>query len=189
MIRIHVQDAFDRTNSYLNEDDVVARLLLQCNNGTKIQYAIAKAIRYGWLPANKHWRICVEGYKGPLTSAVLEVIEICDAVDAVYNLKTSPPSFVIEDENGIQACYKRNGESIFEEVNAEILERYFSIEPLTIRIEDNKGPFAADAPTYFEEIDIVIRPTLLRLLSLPKIDIVVREFKVHTPMWVHLKNH
>ena len=56
LIRIHVQDAFDRTNSYLNEDDVVARLLLQCNNGTKIQYAIARAITYGWLPSNKHWR-------------------------------------------------------------------------------------------------------------------------------------
>ena len=113
-----------------------------------------------------------------------------EAVDAIYNFKTSPPSFIIEDENGIRACYQCNKESIFEEVNAEILEKYFSIEPLTIRIEEKTGPFAGDAPAYFEQIDIVIRPTLLPITLSAESECSGRRIQSsHSDVKVHLKNH
>ena len=54
-----------------------------------------------------------------------------------------------------------SAESIFEKVDSKLFEEQLSIEPLTIRIEEYNGPFAGDALNYYEDADIVIRPTLL----------------------------
>ena len=142
------------------EADPLAAMILDCAEAARVQFAIARAVGYGWLDASREWRIELSGAGEVAAAGVRDALTILAALDVLHGGRTAPRRCRIVGVLGQGevelAIWERPA---FVDVDtADDLDR--ERPPQRLRIETNRlaGPFhrleGSDA-------DFVIRPTCL----------------------------
>lgn len=81
-------------------DQRLAKLLLSCSVAAKVQFAIAGALWRGWLRPGRHWNIRIRGACSTSTAGVVDLLDMLQAIEAVYGICASPTHCLIELEDG-----------------------------------------------------------------------------------------
>ena len=73
----------------------VADFILDCSFGSKIQFAIARAIEYGWLSGDR-WSIAIDGGGSTACAAVEDALNMLAAYDTLLVSDTAPDMCTVE---------------------------------------------------------------------------------------------
>lgn len=143
-IRKRCADAFQEQTSPTSRQPVV-NAIIEASLLAKVQFAIIKAMEWGWLVPDGRWTIQVEGVDQTCITAIRELIDLVVGINQLYDLKAAPSEVVVE-VNGTKTQWSINSS----ESGAHEESR------LTIRLEADESPFAAIH--HRGGVDIVIRP-------------------------------
>jgi len=70
----------------------LAAAVLDCAEGAKVQFAVARAIASGWLDPGDGWCIKLDGTHATSAVAVIELCEAVECLDRLYGLGSAPRS-------------------------------------------------------------------------------------------------
>jgi ATP-dependent DNA helicase RecQ len=129
-----------------------------CHRASKFQFALAKALQFGWLSDKTIWHIRSVSDDGIALAATIDFLEMLSALDCLYGVSTAPESIQLED-NGRFYHFNREADTWkYKSVPKKITECHF----ISISIPKTSSPFQelSDAEA---AADIVIRPCYLPL--------------------------
>ena len=152
-VRQRCQQALD---AFANADDPIAAMILDCCTAAKVQFALAKAIGFGWLRSDRPWRIDLSGAGAVAATGLCDAIRLLAAFDVLYHTRSAPTACSVHTDDGV-FCYAPNEQGAWERIgNASQSTR--EAQQLRIRIENDAASFHR-MPS--EEVDILIRPAFV----------------------------
>ena len=136
-------------------DDQSLAIVSDCSTAAKVQFAITRALDYGWLGASGNWRIDIRGGNEIAAQGVLDLLEMLTGFDTLYGGTTVPDycEVKVADEKIISWLRGDNGEWR-ETKNASV-----DCEQLRIFVEMDASPYH-NMPN-IDDIDLIIRPAFV----------------------------
>ena len=134
-----------------------ATLAIECAKASKVQFALARAVEYGWLTGGADWRVTVTGAGAAAAGGVTDALEMIAALDALYGTRTAPRTCTVRASDDVPVTWP-----------ADRADRSEASEPptpgkacdeLRIAVEFESSPF--DAIDRTGEPDFIIRPSLI----------------------------
>ena len=92
-------DAADVLPDVYGSENPLAKLAVDCSLASKIQFAIARAIRAGWLVDNE-WEINLSGTGEVQRAGVLDALRLLSCFDALYGGRSVPTRCTVRDDEG-----------------------------------------------------------------------------------------
>ena len=135
-------------------DSEPAALAIECAKASKVQFALARAVEYGWLTGGADWRVTVTGAGAAAAGGVTDALEMIAALDALYGTRTAPSTCTVHAGDNPPVIWP-----------ADATDRSEASEPATpanasdelrIAVEFDSSPF--DAIDRTGEPDFIIRP-------------------------------
>ena len=181
LVRAHVLQATadnDGSAAAARPDDLseqVAALILDCAAAARVQFAVARAVGFGWLGGGEDWLIRLVGGGRPAAAGVCDLLDMLLALDRLYgteDVPCAPRSCRVVDGDAGEAEWRAgavtwdlaevsadSSEATSEEPGSEPPpEGQSGLRELTIEVDRLAGPFhAMTCP----EADFVIRPVYL----------------------------
>lgn len=131
-----------------------AALTIECTKASKVQFALARAVEYGWLTGGGDWRVTVTGAGAAAAGGMTDALDMLAALDALYGTRTAPRTCTVDVGDGPPVTWPAdpaNGsETTGPAASAE------DPEELRIAVELDSSPF--DAIDRTGQPDFVIRP-------------------------------
>ena len=143
--------------AFRDSDDPVAATILDCCVAAKVQFALAKAIGFGWLRGGRPWRVDLSGAGAVAATGICDATRLLAAFDDLYHTRSAPTACSVHIDDGRVISYARNQQGTWERV-AEASQPPKEAQQLRIRVEDDAAPFHRmphQAP------DILIRPAFV----------------------------
>ena len=133
----------------------IANFLLECSNAAKIQFAIVRAIGWGWLTSEQTWNIQLTGASSTAAAAILDVLKLLSSLDTLYGGTSVPESCVLRGDHGLHVGWRSTDKGAWEEVSPVELNG----ESVRLVVESNTSPYHRlnTNPT----ADFIIRPAFL----------------------------
>ncbi len=156
-IRVRCQEAltaFDRINGL---ERAVASLALDCANAARVQFAVARALEYGWLTPDGSWEIHIQGAGTPAVPGVLDALRFLAGIDVLYGGCSAPTKCSVRTDDGFIGAWSHEGGGRW----VEAAETGTDGEPLRISVETAYSPYHS-IPR--EELDFVVRPVYVPAL-------------------------
>lgn len=151
----------------------ILRCIHDCTYSAKLQFVIARAIGYGWLPINTTWHIKVNNACISAEHAIVDLLGILDAFDSLYGGKSVPNICMVtlSRKKTDVFCLQRNDKGIWKR-RKKAKSQGNEISLLRISLESDVGPYhQINVP---EDTDIIIRP-----VDLP-VEIGIQSPKTHS---------
>lgn len=157
--------ALDRVRSHCNRaltafdsasaDKQSAALVGDCAVAAKVQFALARAVGFGWLTAGREWAIHLRGAGAAAAAGVLDALRLLAGFDVLYGESSTPTRCTVRTGGGPAVTWVRGaGGEWVETVDAEAKG-----EIVRIAIESAASPF--HRASHGEQADFVIRPAFL----------------------------
>jgi ATP-dependent DNA helicase RecQ len=130
-------------------------LTISCSDSAKTQFAIARAVGYGWLSADTTWSLSIRGAGPGAKAAVLDLLRLLSMFDALYGGESTPNrcDLTIDGESTESLVRTPAGEWVTTpEQNADASQSL-------VLVMDHGSPCAAIPGS--EEADLTIRPAFL----------------------------
>ena len=143
------------------EHRAASDLVLNCADAPKIQYAVGRAVQFGWLTGGGIWNIEIKGAAAVGAAAVRDSLILLSCIDALYRTNSTPETCTVHTEEAEPSVWRRaNGNwTETDEPHSGSEQPDGRIDRLTIAVEQRSSPFAA--VRYEEKPDFVIRPAYL----------------------------
>ncbi len=157
-IRSRCQEALAALPTITGDEEAAASLVVDCSIAAKVQFAVARAVQYGWLSAGADWEIEISGAGGALAGGVRDVLKLLDGFDVLYGVRSVPASCTVRMGDRCVAAWMRTD-------GGEWVETTDPEEPsdrLRICVESSASPFQAASDDGFH--DFVIRPAFVPAL-------------------------
>ena len=138
------------------ERNPAVKLVTACSEAAKIQFAITRAMEFGWLPAGEAWEIHLPEAGTVAAAAVLDLLQMLIAVDALYGGDAAPDHCVVHADNGTSAAWARGDGGEWLEADYSSTD---SASHLRIVIQSKVSPFHQGLPG--DAPDFIIRPAFL----------------------------
>ena len=150
----HCENALETSNR-TNGSNRLADFLVDCTIAAKVQFAIARAIGFGWLKPDVRWNITLIG-TGPVAGAgILDVLRLMAGYDALYGGKSIPTHCAVRGDHGFVIAWEQNPSGDWQEVPSSEAEG----QELCIAVEMRTSPFHR-LPSEISP-DIIVRPAFL----------------------------
>lgn len=65
-------------------DDAIANVVLDCVEAARVQFAVVRAVQYGWLRGGREWRIELTGSSPVAVAGVRDALEMLAALDTLH---------------------------------------------------------------------------------------------------------
>lgn len=136
----------------------VSEALGDCQRASKFQFALAKALQFGWIADTACWKIQSVSGDGTALAATLDFLEMLSALDCLYGVTTAPEEVNLSDAGKVYQITKKGGSWSYKSARKKLSGDNL----LSVAISGAAGPFQALTQ---EELaaDIVIRPCYLPL--------------------------
>ena len=136
-------------------DRSIAHFLLDCSNAAKVQFAIVRAIGWGWLTAGRHWDIELFGGGRTAAAGVLDVLQLLSGFDALYGDASVPESCTVRGDDGLVVTWGINSDGNWQELSpSENLG-----ESVRLVVESHTSPYHRLDPD--PHTDLILRPAFL----------------------------
>jgi ATP-dependent DNA helicase RecQ len=147
-----VESVFQDNTAITDNQKIIADSLFELTYATKFQYAISRAIKYGWV-GSKKWTIEARGIDKIAVSALVDIVQIIIGLDAIYKTSVSPKEVLIKTDDGIFSFASNENKIKTDKIeNGETFS-------LIIGIEKNKGALdEVVGESRIDVEDIIIRP-------------------------------
>jgi ATP-dependent DNA helicase RecQ len=136
----------------------VAEAINDCQRASKFQFALAKALQFGWLTHQTCWRIQTVSEDGTALSATLDFLEMLSALDCLYGVTTAPDEVNLSDGGRVYQLTKKGGAWSFKSTR----KKMSGDDVLSVAVSGTAGPFQLLTQAELAA-DIVIRPCYLPL--------------------------
>ena len=131
-----------------------AALAIECAKASKVQFALARAVEYGWLTGGADWRVTVTGAVAAAAGGVTDALEMIAALDALYGTRTAPSTCTVHAGDNPPVIWPADATDRSEA--GEPATPATASDELRIAVEFDSSPF--DAIDRTEEPDFIIRP-------------------------------
>ena len=151
-IRVHCLDALVVPQI----DEAMSRcadLIVNCSVAAKVQFAIARAVGYGWLTPGATWHLNLEGSVVEARAAVLDLLHLLSMFDALYSGESTPSRCDFTIAGNREESLIRNSAGGWESYGTEAID---SAERLTLVVDRCGSPFAALEGA--GDADLIVRP-------------------------------
>ncbi len=134
-----------------------AALAIECAKASKVQFAIARAVEYGWLTGGADWRVTVTGASATAAGGVTDALKMIAALDALYGTRTTPRTCTVHAGDAPPVIWPADATDRSEAGRPTAPANAF--EELRIAVEFDSSPF--DAIDRTGEPDFIIRPSFI----------------------------
>lgn len=153
-VRNHCKQALTAFDS-ASADKQAAAFAGDCAVAAKVQFALARAVGFGWLTAGREWAIDLRGASAAAAAGVRDALRLLAGFDVLYGESSTPTRCTIRADDGSTVTWvcDANGEWV-ETADAEAKG-----ETVRIAVESAASPF--HRASHGEQADLVIRPAFL----------------------------
>ena len=142
-------------SEYSNAGRSIAQFLLECSNAVKVQFAIARAIGWGWLTAGQPWSIDLVGAGSSAAAGILDILQLLSAFDALYGGSSVPDCCTIRGEDGLLVAWRIDENGNWQETTPSQPDS----ERIRLVVESRTSPYhSLDSDP---QTDFIVRPTFL----------------------------
>ena len=134
-----------------------AALAIECAKASKVQFALARAVEYGWLTGGAEWRVTVTGAGAAAAGGVTDALDMIAALDALYGTRTAPRTCTIHVGDNPPVTWPPDAADRSE--GGEPAAPANACDELRIAVEFDSSPF--DAIDGTGEPDFIIRPSFI----------------------------
>lgn len=152
-----VSHLFPTQVSENSENDIVS-MISDCLYAAKLQFAIARAIKYGWLTTGSIWKICLDQELPTAIAAITDTLEILDAYDAIYSGSSVPKQCIVIIGKGKSSVIARNDKGKWVAKRSK-LPAYTNADELRVSIQQYSSPYHEICVS--KDTDFIVRPTYL----------------------------
>ena len=136
-------------------DRRIARFLLDCSNAAKIQFAIVRAIGWGWLNAGQQWDIELAGAGLSAAAGVLDVLQLISGFDVLYGDVSAPERCTLRGDDGSVVAWGIGNDGSWQETNPSESQG----DSVRLVVESHTSPYhRLDANPH---PDLILRPAFL----------------------------
>ena len=118
-------------------DDQVGNLVLDCSDAAKVQFAIARAIGYGWLTASEEWQIDLVGAGSVAVAGVHDLLRLLANLDTLYGGSSVPSVCTVRADEGFSRTWHLDGDGKWRKVN----DAEANGETIRIAVERDTSPY------------------------------------------------
>ena len=153
-----LRDRCETSLSSLNHsksDHSIARFVLDCSNAAKVQFAIARAIGWGWLTADQQWTVNLCGGGRAAATGVLDILQLLSGLDALYGDISVPKCCTVCGDDKLIVAWAINDNGHWEEVTPPDPDG----ECVRLVVESHTSPYhrlGADL-----RADLIVRPAFI----------------------------
>ena len=133
-----------------------ASLAIECAKASKVQFALARAIEYGWLTGGADWRVTVTG-AAAAAAGVTDALDMIAALDALYGTLTAPRACTVHAGDNPPITWPADGADSSR--GGESAAAANASDELRIAVEFDSSPF--DAIDRSGEPDFIIRSSVI----------------------------
>ena len=152
-IQARCQAALDQFTPSGNADPA-APLTIECANASKVQFALARAVEYGWLTGGVYWRVTVTGAGAAAAAGVSDALDMISALDTLYGTRTAPRTCTVHVSDGPPVTWPAEAANRSETIDPA--DSAQDAEELRIAVEFDSSAF--DAIDRTDQPDFIIRP-------------------------------
>lgn len=153
-VRSHCKRALTAVDS-ASADMRAAALVGDCSTAAKVQFALARAVGFGWLTAGREWAIDLQGAGAAAAAGVLDALRLLAGFDILYGESSTPERCTVRADDGSTVTWVRGAGGEW----AETADAEAKGETVRIAVESAASPFHQAARG--EQADFVIRPAFL----------------------------
>ena len=157
-IRTRCQAALSAFPPVAGDERATAALTIECATAAKVQFAVARAIEYGWLTADEDWEIDISGAGLPAAAGILDALELLAGFDVLYGGRSVPATCTVCSGASATVTWMRTEGHEW----VETTESESSRERVSIAIESWGSPFHTSSDEGSR--DFVIRPVFVPAL-------------------------
>ena len=150
-IRSRCEEALSKFKS-ASVDDQAALLVIDCAVAAKVQFAIARAIGFGWLTAGQEWEIDLAGVKSVAAAGVLDTLKLLAGFDVLYGGRSVPIRCTVRADEEFAVTWFRDADGEWCETN----DAQAQGESVRIAVESMASPF--HRTPHEKRPDFLIRP-------------------------------
>ena len=96
----YCEDAFTKDYNLNESEKSLGKAVKEITILTKIQYALIKSIKFGWINNDEDWVINITGVGYSSISAITDIIQIIKSFNIIYDFKFFPKNLVINNDSG-----------------------------------------------------------------------------------------
>ena len=157
-IRTRCQEALSAFPPVTSGERAAASLTIDCATAAKVQFAVARAIEYGWLTADEDWEIDISGAAWPAAAGILDALELLAGFDVLYGGRSVPVTCTVRSGDSVSVTWMRTDGHEWVETTDSKAPR----DRVSIAIESCGSPFHTSPDGGFR--DFVIRPVFVPAL-------------------------
>lgn len=146
----HAFQAVDSSRSV----DPMAQVVVDCTLAAKVQFAVARAVGFGWLTPGEDWEITLTGVGSVVVEGIRDVLSLLAAYDRLYGGQSTPTRCTVRVDKGIAVGLELSDDG--EWIDAAVRP---GGQSLRIAVEPDTSPFhqlPADSSP-----DFIIRPAFV----------------------------
>ena len=136
-------------------DENIGSFLLDCTNAAKAQFAIAHAVKWGWLTAGKSWHLELVGANPSIAAGVLDALRLLTELDALYGGNSVPACCSVRCDPGFSIAWTLDNKGKWQKTTAPEI----SGDSLRLSIESYHGPY--QRIDLENQADLILRPAFL----------------------------
>lgn len=118
-------------------DKLAGNLILDCSDAARVQFALARAIGYGWLTAGKEWLIVLTGAGTVSIAGVYDLLRLLVGIDTLYGGCSVPTICTVRGIDGVSVTWRLDDEGKWRKVS----DGEANGDPIRIAIERHASPY------------------------------------------------
>ena len=155
-VRLRCAEALAAFRAVMDDDKDIAAAAVDCATAAKVQFAVARAVEYGWLTGNADWLVEITGAQSTAAAAVQDTLTLLSGFDGLYGTNSGPTSCTVRTDDGETRTWVYKNGDWRKDPHKGTPER--RPDRVRIAIEQRSSPFHAIGNN---EADFVIRPVFL----------------------------
>ena len=158
LMQIH-KKCLDSMNKFSAEPvhDQLVSTVVDCATAAKIQYAIVKAVNFGWLTSDQNWEIHLTGAGSIAAAGIFDVLQLLSAFDELYGTRSIPVQCTVCADNQFTISWSVGIDGKWHKIKTPPEKSY--VNKLHIAIEHQASPYHQIDKSQYP--DFVIRPGFL----------------------------
>ena len=137
-------------------NDHATKMAIACAEAARAQFAIARAMEFGWLPAGGAWEVRLTGAGSVAAAGVLDLLRLVAGIDTLHGGQAAPTACVVYADDGFAAAWQGDSKGDWQRIESGPEE---DREVLRIALQSTASPF--HQVTSGNVTDFVVRPAFL----------------------------
>ena len=118
-------------------DKLAGNLLLDCSDAARVQFALARAIGYGWLTAGGDWLIELVGAGAVSIAGVYDLLRLLVGFDTLYGGCSVPTVCTVRSVDGVSATWRLGDDGDWRKASDNVTDG----ESIRIAVERHASPY------------------------------------------------